>query len=200
MGYKVTGLSITGAALQEMNEAGIESQTIDSFLFSENHNSRQPTFYIIDEASMLGSLKFHDILERTTKKDRILLIGDIKQFPSIDAGGIFERLQHHKILEAPRMAENVRQTNEQTRKIATDFAEKRIDDPIKFLGKTGRLKEIPDQKERIDAIADSYLNNKHPDNTLVIVQSNQEPIAINNTVAPAARPLADFRTKKWSLR
>lgn len=115
-GFTVRGLSYTGKAAQEIEDASrIKSQTIDSFLpqFSKNTNQNltQPNqIWIVDEASMLGAKKMHKLQTRALEANaKIVLIGDTKQLPSIEAGKIFKDLQDKSSLKTVHMEEVLRQ-------------------------------------------------------------------------------------------
>jgi Ti-type conjugative transfer relaxase TraA len=93
-GCKVVGLAPTNAVAQDMKEDGFaHSRTIHSELFALDHGRAQwdrRTIVMIDEAAMidtcnLGRLATH---ARGTGA-KLILIGDERQLPSIERGGLF---------------------------------------------------------------------------------------------------------------
>ncbi|TDI82638.1 MAG: conjugative relaxase [Caldithrix sp.] len=184
-GFEVTGLSLTAKAVDELNKVGIRSQTIDSFLVSGNNEATTKRVLIVDEASLLGSKKFYHILNQMQEHDRVILVGDVKQLQSIEAGGIFRKLQELKVIKTARMAENIRQKTEHMKQAAIELAEKRVDKAFKRLDNKERFIEIASREERIHAVAEAFTENCDKDKTLVIVKSNQERIQINEAIRNA---------------
>lgn len=91
----------TGRAAKRMTElCGREAQTIHRLLEVEWGEGEKRTFarneqnplecdvIIIDEASMIDALLFHDLLKALRLSCRIIIVGDSDQLPSIGAGNI----------------------------------------------------------------------------------------------------------------
>ncbi|WP_273034297.1 MobF family relaxase [Spongiibacter tropicus] len=117
-GYEVIGLAPTGNARKELATGGQieESNTLHSFLYNldpvPDRDKKQ--LWILDEASMASAemlSKF--ILEAEKHGAKVLLIGDVKQLGSIEAGAALRQLQEAG-LEVYVLDEVVRQTNEHT--------------------------------------------------------------------------------------
>lgn len=180
-GYEITGLSLTGKAVDELNKAGILSQTIDSFLVSENQATTKRVL-IVDEASLVGSKKFYEVLKCMKRHDRMVLVGDVKQLQSIKAGGIFGKLQELKAIKTVRMAENIRQRRKHMLETAVELAEKKVEKAFARLDEKERFIEIANREERVQAVANAFIQSHDRKNTLVIVKSNQERIQINDAI------------------
>jgi ATP-dependent exoDNAse (exonuclease V) alpha subunit len=62
---EIVALAPTGKASSAMfKEAGLKSQTIDRFLLQPTENTKQERLYIVDEASMIPTLKLAALLEK----------------------------------------------------------------------------------------------------------------------------------------
>ena len=87
-GYEVRGFAKTGKAAEELEKnAGIKSQTIDSFFLQEREGSGNKQLWVIDEASMVGSRQYRELLIRSEQADaKVVWVGDQKQERAIDAG------------------------------------------------------------------------------------------------------------------
>ncbi|MFV9672503.1 MAG: MobF family relaxase, partial [Acidimicrobiia bacterium] len=112
----LTGTSIVGAALAARTASGLEeatgipSITVTRFL---NHPGDDPglppgVVVVVDEASMVGTRHLaavSDLVEEAEGK--LILIGDDRQLPEIDAGGLFRALSNR--LPTVELTGNVRQ-------------------------------------------------------------------------------------------
>jgi ATP-dependent exoDNAse (exonuclease V) alpha subunit len=65
---------------------------------------------IVDEAAMVGTRKLARLLDHTRRAQaKLVLLGDHRQLPEIDAGGAFAALTH--LVPASELVDNRRQTN-----------------------------------------------------------------------------------------
>ena len=94
-GYQVEGFAPTSRAARQLNDAGIESGTLQGFLArAANPDLReQRHFYLVDESSLASTNQMREFLSRLGPDDRVLLIGDIRQHQGVEAGRPFEQLQ-----------------------------------------------------------------------------------------------------------
>src|SRR5271154_1677892 len=94
-GYQVEGFAPTSRATRQLNEAGIEAGTLQGFLVrtATPDLREQKHFYLVDESSLASTNQMRDFLSRLGSDDRVLLIGDIRQHQSVEAGRPFEQLQ-----------------------------------------------------------------------------------------------------------
>jgi conjugative relaxase-like TrwC/TraI family protein len=185
-GYDVRGFSFTGKAAEEVTKAsGIKSQTIDSFLAQRqeqgmHETGNQKQIWIVDEASMLGSRKMHEFLTWAQEENaRVVLVGDVKQLQSVEAGKMFAKLQEHG-METVRMREVQRQKDESYKDIVTSISEKKIDRAVEKMEKQERLHEISDRQERFQAIKDEYM--KDPNRTVVVTSLNRDRNELNQMI------------------
>ena len=99
-GFEVVGLAPSARAARELDQAGVESRTIDSHLLrlrhedpsaQAEHASRRVV--IVDEAGMIGTRNLARLLEEERARgSKIILAGDPAQLPSVAAGGVFAAL------------------------------------------------------------------------------------------------------------
>ena len=97
-GVTVYGVAKTGRAATELQMATPKSYTIDSFLFQMSHTTPPERFVVLcDEASMASTKELYDLAKFVFDKGgRLCLVGDHRQLPSIDAGGLFSHLWLHQ--------------------------------------------------------------------------------------------------------
>ena len=114
----------TGRAAKRMTElTGREAKTIHRLLEVEwgdgdkqqfARNERNPLncdVIIIDEASMIDSILFDNLLKALRLSTRIILVGDADQLPSIGAGNLFNDVLESDIFPSIRLKKVFRQAS-----------------------------------------------------------------------------------------
>jgi conjugative relaxase-like TrwC/TraI family protein len=192
-GYQVEGFAPTSRAARQLNESGIEAQTLQAFLArTPNSDLRdQKHFYLVDESSLSSTNQMREFLSRLGPDDRVLLIGDIRQHQGVEAGRPFEQLQEAGMRTA-RLDEIVRQQDPALKSAVELLARGQVSAALDALQQQGRVKEIPNGEERIRAIAKSYV--ECPDKTLIVSPDNasrrelnvavRQELKLNGTLAP----------------
>ncbi len=109
-GYEIRGLAPSASSARALESgAEIKSQTIHSFLGEirqekiqsakeqaqyQPHDNQAPKLWIVDEASMVGTKQFRDLLHAAEQQNaRLVLVGDTQQLGSVDAGRAFSQVQ-----------------------------------------------------------------------------------------------------------
>jgi Ti-type conjugative transfer relaxase TraA len=96
---RVFGTALSArAALELENLAGIDSATIASVVrdIDQGHGLAPDSVLIVDEAGMVGSRTIDRLARHAAEtKSKLVLIGDDRQLPEIDAGGAFRGLAEH---------------------------------------------------------------------------------------------------------
>ena len=110
-GHRVIGTALAGRTAAALGEAaGVPSFTLARLLSDDERGTALPRggVVLVDEAAMVGTRalsKLWAAAERSGAK--LVLVGDNRQVPEIEAGGAFGALA--KALEAPELTENRRQ-------------------------------------------------------------------------------------------
>ena len=96
-GYQVIGAALAARAARELDEAAhIPSTTIARRLLAiENDRLRfgPDTILVVDEAGMVGTRTLSALLEHAERaRAKVVLVGDPRQLPEIDAGGLLAGL------------------------------------------------------------------------------------------------------------
>jgi exodeoxyribonuclease V alpha subunit len=109
----------TGRAAKRMTEiTGKKASTIHSMLemdfanggFKRNkENPLKCDLLIIDEASMIDTLLFYQLLKAIPSTSRVVLIGDIDQLPSVGAGNVLKDLLASETIGFTRLTQIYRQ-------------------------------------------------------------------------------------------
>jgi ATP-dependent exoDNAse (exonuclease V) alpha subunit len=113
-GIQVTGVALAARASLELQEsAGIRSVTLARLLGQfDDHRQGSPlqpgSVLVVDEAGMVGTRQLARLLDHAEQQSvKVVLVGDPKQLPEIDAGGLFWALATR--LPAIELADNRRQ-------------------------------------------------------------------------------------------
>src|SRR6202050_4255817 len=180
-GYQVEGFAPTSRAARQLNEAGIEAGALQGFLVrTANSDLReQKHFYLVDESSLASTNQMREFLSRLGPNDRVLLIGDTRQHQGVEAGRPFEQLQEAGMRTA-RLDEIVRQKDPALKSAVELLATGQVSAALDALQQQGRVKEIPNQEERVRAIAKSYIES--PQNTLIVSPDNASRRELNLAV------------------
>jgi conjugative relaxase-like TrwC/TraI family protein len=180
-GYQIEGFAPTSRAARQLKEAGIEAKTLQAFLVHTPRSDLrdQKHFYLVDESSLSSTNQMCEFLTRLGSDDRVILIGDIRQHQGVEAGRPFEQLQKAGMHTA-RLDEIVRQQDPALKSAVELLAKGQGPAALDALQQQGRVKEIPNEEERILAIARSYV--ECPDKTLIVSPDNASRRELNVAV------------------
>lgn len=115
-----SGITVIGAALAARTAAGLQagtgipSTTIDQLLADLNRPGSQAVFprngaLVVDEAGMVGTRKLAALVNAAERYNtQLVLIGDPRQLPEVEAGGAFSALAERNPVV---LSENRRQVN-----------------------------------------------------------------------------------------
>lgn len=167
-GRRVRGLTLAGVAAENLkNEAGIESRTIASQLraWERGYDALgKDDVLVIDEAGMVPSRQMARILDEAQKANaKVVLIGDPKQLPAIEAGAAFraiaEKTHYIEINGIRRQREDWQR--EATRAFGRGEAEKALD----AYDNNGLLKEYETRDHAKAAVVNEWRTAKERDPT-----------------------------------
>jgi ATP-dependent exoDNAse (exonuclease V) alpha subunit len=158
-GVRVTALAPTASAAMVLGEAlGVRGDTVARHLLSpERPATGKPAAWIVDEASLLSARDTAKLFEMAEKQNaRIILVGDVKQLGSVEAGAAFAQLQGAG-METAKLGEIVRQTNAATKEAVQASIEGDARKALAALDRGGGcIIENLDRAERFAAIAKHY--------------------------------------------
>jgi conjugative relaxase-like TrwC/TraI family protein len=180
-GYAIRGLAPTGRAADKLAESGIKTTTLQAFLKEPQfgpviENNRR--LYVLDESSLSDTKNVHLFLKKAGPESRILLVGDPAQHQAVEAGAPFEQLIKAGIRTA-RLDKILRQRTNLKKPVQL-LSQKEVFAAVAVLDSQGRITEIKDDIDRLQAIATDYVNN--PKGTLIISPANSERVAINTLI------------------
>ena len=189
-GVQVTALAPTASAAMVLGEAlGARGDTVARHLLSpERGGGGKSAVWIVDEASLLSARDTAKLFEQAEKQNtRVILVGDVKQLGSVEAGAAFAQLQRAG-METAKLGEIVRQTNAATKDAVLASIEGDARKALAALDRGGgRIIENPDRADRFAAIAKDYaaLDKATRAKTLVIEPSREGRDALTADIRDA---------------
>jgi len=141
-GHRVVGISLAARAARELEAgSGIPSSTAHSFhaaVGSGRIRLHDADVLVIDEAGMLGTRMLAAIAEEAHRaRAKVVLVGDPKQLPPVEAGGLFATLGTR--VEVIELIENRRQRDPKERAIVAVLREGRAELAVQRLDEHGRV-------------------------------------------------------------
>ena len=189
-GMTVTALAPTASAAMVLGTAlDTRGDTVARHLLSpERPHPTRPAAWIVDEASLLSARDTARLFDLADKHDaRIILVGDVKQLGSVEAGAAFAQL-HGAGMETAKLAEIVRQTNTATKDAVLASIEGDAKKALAALDRGGgQIVESANRGIRFAAIAERYagLDKSARARTLVIEPSREGRDALTADIRAA---------------
>ncbi len=183
-GYKVIGLGAQHSSVHALKDAGIiDGKTLQSWLADRKAGEATNTKIVvfIDEAGLANAKDLESAMKRIDKAGaRAVLVGDVKQYESVEAGPAFRVLQKNG-METVFVKEMQRQRNASEN--VREAAKASVSSPAKALELLEKnITEIQDPEERFNALADEYLKSTDWRDTLVLTGTHEARQAVNEQV------------------
>ena len=179
-GYKVEGFAPTSKAAGQLREAGIEANTLQSFLARQrDSDSASRHLYMLDESSLASTKQMRAFLEKIKPEDRVLVIGDTRQHQGVDAGRPFQQMQEAG-MQTSRLEAIMRQKDPELLRAVQHLATNETEKGIALLAQQGRVTELANATDRVAAIAKDYA--ARPENTIIVSPDNRSRQQINEAV------------------
>ena len=197
-GYQVIGLAPTSRAAHKLGESGIESHTLQRELIrNEAPTDGQKRLFVIDESSLASTKQMNEFFHRLQPPDRVLLVGDTRQHEAVESGRPYKQLQEAG-METARLGEILRQKDPALKDAVEQFARGDVHGGITLLEQQGRVHEIVNPEERLNAIAREYSRN--PEGTLVISPDNESRRELNSLIHRELQNRGDVSKDEQKLR
>jgi conjugative relaxase-like TrwC/TraI family protein len=200
-GYAVEGFAPTSRAAKQLRDAGIAADTLQRFLAGGGLQAAvdpaSKHLYMVDESSLASTQQIRDFLKKIAPQDKVLLIGDTRQHQGVDAGKPFEQLQEAGMRTA-QLDQIMRQKDPELLKAVEHLSNNETAIGVEMLSQQGRITEIVDPQQRIEAIAKSYAS--RPENTLIVSPDNASRRAINQAVREELQALGIVDMKDHAMR
>jgi conjugative relaxase-like TrwC/TraI family protein len=154
-GYQVLGAAPTGIATVGLGDEGFgDVRTVDRLLHDLDKgrvelNAR--SVLVVDEAAMLGTRKLAPLLDHAHHASaKVILVGDDRQFASIDAGGGFRALRVR--LGASELTVNRRQVQAWEQRAIADVRDGRVEAAVAAYAEHERIRAFDGRDDRDRAL------------------------------------------------
>ena len=182
-GYRVIGCALSASAAHELQAgSGIRSTTI-ARLNVEMQTDRQRldvrTVLVIDEAGMVGTRALASLLRAASALGaKVVLVGDPKQLPEIQAGGVLASLERrHPILT---LSENRRQNDEIEREALHRLRGGDVDTAVGLLRDHGGVVTATNaERVRDGMVADWWRHRTDGETVLMMAKRNADVDDLN---------------------
>lgn len=197
----IIGLAPTHRAVKEMRDAGIEAQTMKSFVLDWQQRTAAGedvrfgnTLFLIDEASMLGNQDTAAAYRAITAGDgRAVTVGDIAQLTSPESGEAFRLQQERSPADVAIMKEIVRQRNEDLKSAVYSVIDNRAATAVEQInrvspgvvmredGATAPAHSVMESEKPVAGIVNDWVSRTPAarEKTLIITQLNADRQAVN---------------------
>lgn len=157
-GVEVIGCSLSARAATELrDQAAIDTTTIAKLTHNLELGRRLPRrgVLVIDEAGMVGTRDLHRLAEEAKRRGtRIVLVGDDRQLPEIDAGGAFRVLAERH--DGPGLSEVRRQRHAWDRAALTELRQGDVGAWAAAYSEAGRIVTAPTAVHTRERLADDW--------------------------------------------
>lgn len=189
-GYRVVGTALAAKAASELQHgAGIPSQTADRLLLrlSQGRDElTERTVVILDESGMIGTRRLAAVIgEARTAGAKVVLVGDPKQLPEIDAGGLFSGLVHR--LGYVELVENRRQLDPDERAVAHELRARQVDQAMTRLERHGGITTASNADLLRDGLVGDWYASRCDGDQAVMIASHRSAVADLNARAREVR-------------
>lgn len=179
--YKVVGLAPYASQNRALEQLGMESKTLASFLASpkQQQSLNQKSIVILDEASVVPAKQMLQLMRVVEKQNaRLVLNGDIKQTQAVEAGKPFEQLQNSG-MDLAYLTDIKRQKNKRIKLAVMQAASGDIQASTNTLAKN--IIEVKSDSERYEKIAVRYagLSESERNETIIVAGTNEARAKIN---------------------
>jgi conjugative relaxase-like TrwC/TraI family protein len=152
-GYTVLGCAPTGIATVGLAEEGFaDARTVDRLLLDLGRDRLEldeRSVLVVDEAAMVGTRKLAPLLAQAERAGaKVVLVGDDRQFASIQAGGAFRALRLR--LGASELTVNRRQVEAWEQRAIEDVRAGRVEEAVAAYAEHDRIRafEARDDRDR----------------------------------------------------
>ena len=186
----IRGLAPSAAAADVLHsESGIDSQTLASYLLTDNERLAKTEVLLVDEAGMLSTKQVEQLLQKAQATDsRVILVGDTKQLAAVEAGAPFKLLQDQGLPTAI-IDQNLRQRDPSLKQVVDlmathDQNQGSVNQAYLELYNQEKIRPFALEEKRIEAITRDYLNRPSEirEKTLILAGTNADRQAISRVV------------------
>jgi Ti-type conjugative transfer relaxase TraA len=195
-GYRVIGAALAGRAADELHaRAGIDSYTVHGLLRDLERGDEwqlpDRAVLIVDEAGMVDTRRLARLLDHAAEaKAKVVLVGDERQVPAVEAGGSFAGLADR--LGAVELSEVHRQRHAWDRAALDELRHGDISEWVAAYDQHGRLVACASADEQTRTLVSDWFvaAREHGMEQTVMLAGRRDEVADLNHLARATRVAA----------
>lgn len=193
-GHRILGVGLAARAARELQAgSGIPSTTAHGLLNALDTGRfqlRAGDVVVVDEAGMLGTRLMAALALRTaTAESKLILVGDPKQLPAVEAGGLLSALASR--VEVIELAENRRQRDPEDQAISSALREGRGAHAVRRLDRRGRITTTTDNDSLREQMIEDWLAHRLAGADVVMLAPQRSDVRDLNARAHRALQSAD---------
>jgi Ti-type conjugative transfer relaxase TraA len=197
-GYEVRGVALSGIAAENLEGGSrIASRTIASMELGWQQGRDLLTtsdVLVIDEAGMVGTRQLERVLSHAADAGaKVVLVGDIKQLQSIEAGAAFRSI--HERHGGAEIGEVRRQREDWQRDATRDLANRRTGNALEAYRSHGMVHEAATREQARGELIERWDRDRQasPDRTrIILTHTNDEVRALNEAARERMRAAGDL--------
>ena len=184
---KVLGATIAARAAAELRTgAGIPSMAIASLIgqLDDGKVLAPNSVLVIDEAGMVGTRQLARLVEHaSTRGAKVVLVGDPRQLPEIDAGGVLAGLA--KTVPVLSLSENRRQSEPWERAALNQFRSGSVEKALAAFDSHGRIERVATLTNVRERIIDAWAAARAQGEEPIMLAARREDVRALNKLARA---------------
>jgi conjugative relaxase-like TrwC/TraI family protein len=201
-GIKVTGCALSARAAAELREqAAIETTTIARLKLAlvHGHPLADRGVLIVDEAGMVGSRDLAELARHANERNvKLVLVGDERQLPEIEAGGAFRVLAER--CGALELREVRRQRERWDRDALRDLRDGRVENWARSYADADRLVTRPTSSEVRQQLTDDWWQaRERGDDALMVALRRRDAADLNERARERMREAGRLRSDDVEL-
>ncbi|MGD9735970.1 MAG: MobF family relaxase [Solirubrobacterales bacterium] len=188
-GHQVIGAALARRASLELRDgAGIDATSLHALLADLRERPGEllarPTVIVVDEAGMVGTRQLAELVRHATEHDaKVVLVGDPRQLPEIDAGGSFRSLSMRG--DPIVLADNRRQREQWERDALEHLRSGQADQAVDRYAEHGRLTIAETAPELRDQLVTDWWQARESNTDAVMIALRRDDVADLNARARA---------------
>lgn len=190
-GFKMGGGALAAVAAQELSEkASMNSSTIASILWNIEHQNKRflnslPDILVIDEAAMVGTKAAGKLIDFCDEHNmKLILVGDAKQIPAIEAGGMFSMIDSE--IGSAHLYENYRQRGNAAHvELVNEWRDGHAGVALELADQLGQLNIASNESEMLEQMMGDWAADPHRAESVMIAVRHVEVRALNKAAQQA---------------
>ena len=182
-GYQVIGAALAARAAAELQAAaGIPSSTLTRLLGRIDRTSMEPnTVLVIDEAGMVGTRVLARALDHAERAGaKVVLVGDPKQLPEIDAGGLLAALAER--MPGAELTTNRRQREQWEQQALRQLRDGDVDGALAAYHGHDRITAVDSYDKAVENIVSGWAAARsNGEDAVMLASRNQDGASLNRS-------------------